>query len=122
MRRPWARRFSSPRSRMRAPTALRSNRTPRPRRHTHCGWRPPRAEAVGTPSTASEIEPNDRRQQATLLPASGVLSGTFLGTDTDFVDINVEHGLELWDISASGAGASRMTLYDGGDNIVAATA
>lgn len=74
---------------------------------------------VGTPAESAEREPNDRPTVATALDAGGTLSGSFTGNEYDYVDLGVSGALELWDIEVAGEGLSGLTLYTGGDNVIA---
>ncbi len=57
----------------------------------------------------------------TPLPTDGLMTGTFSGTDWDYIDLGVTGGLQLWEIEATGEGISRLSLYDGGGETLATT-
>lgn len=79
------------------------------------------ARETGIPLAGRESEPNNEAVDANPVPASGKISGAFDGADNDYLVLTVAGPLQLWDIEASGEGASALELYDAGQRLIATT-
>jgi hypothetical protein len=79
------------------------------------------ARQIGVPTAGQETEPNNEAIDANQVPASGIMTGTFEGTDSEYLVLAVTGRLQLWDIEATGEGAYRLGLYDAAQRLIAAT-
>lgn len=70
------------------------------------------AQAGAAQQTSQAIEPNNTPAQATHVAAGQSISGSLSAGDTrDYVSIDVNKGLELWNLEVLGEGVSRVVLY-----------
>lgn len=77
-----------------------------------------RLERLGRKSDGVEVEPNDRREDATLFPLGGEMRGAADGTDYFRVEVGADDAGSAWDLSLEAAEDVWLRIYSPGGDLV----